>query len=198
MNNSKANSNSENEFNHIITYKDYNTKNQNRTITSQNSENNVLNKKEDKKNLFTNWFKKNFYIKLIVIISSVLIIITVILLAIFLRKKKKENSSSSHFLESSNSNCDTSSNGEDDIIILPSNETIVAKLNYDINEMFIYNEISNSTMKYSFDSDSSLRTLTESVNTIKNYKYLSFVYDISKTPDGIEKYFIFHNFGKIN
>ena len=43
-------------------------------------------------------------------------------------------------------------------------------------------------MKYSFDSDSSLRNLQENIDTIKNYKYLSFIYDISNTTDGVEKY----------
>ena len=48
MNNSNTESNNINcnEFNRIITYKDYNTKNQNQTINSQNTENNVINIKK--------------------------------------------------------------------------------------------------------------------------------------------------------
>ena len=123
-------------------------------------------------------------------------------MVIFLKKDDDSNSnidkfnsnvdsSSSKILDDSSSNNNLpkeEENEEETFIILPSNEKIIAKLNYDINEMFIYNEISKSTMKYSFDSDSSLRNLQENIDTIKNYKYLSFIYDISNTTDGVEKY----------
>ena len=207
MNTSNINSNLEdknkNEFNHIISYKDYNPKNQNQK-TFEATENNVLNIDSNDEKPFINWFKKNF--KIILIICSILVIIAVILLIIFLTKK--ENNSSLDKIKSSSSNHSSNSNNSDDsssnieentheeneeeqYIILPTKEKIVTKLNYYTNEMFIYKEISNSSMKYSFDSDSPLRTLSESVNTIKNYKYLSFVYDISNTSDGIEKYSAF-------
>ena len=207
MNTSNINSNLEdknkNEFNHITTYKDYNSKNQNQK-TFEATENNVLNIDSNDEKPFINWFKKNF--KIILIICSILVIIAVILLIIFLTKK--ENNSSLDKIKSSSSNHSSNSNNSDDsssnieentheeneeeqYIILPTKEKIVTKLNYYTNEMFIYKEISNSSMKYSFDSDSPLRTLSESVNTIKNYKFLSFVYDISNTTDGIEKYSAF-------
>ena len=209
MNSSNTNSNleainkNENEIDHVVTYKDSNSQNQNEK-TLQSSENNILNVSGGDEKPFINWFKKN--LKIILIVCSILITLAVILLIIFLTKK--ENNSSLDKIKSSSSNHSSNSNNSDDsssnieentheeneeeqYIILPTKEKIVTKLNYYTNEMFIYKEISNSTMKYSFDSDSSLRTLSESVNTIKNYKYLSFVYDISNTTDGIEKYSAF-------
>ncbi len=176
--------------------------NSSNTNSNLESINNILNINSDNEKPFIIWLKKNF--KIILIVCSILITLAVILLIIFLTKK--DNDSSLDELKSSSnnhsSNCinsdDSSSNinieeeeKEEEYIKLPTGEEIITKLNYSINEMFIYKEISNSTMKYSFDSDSSLRTLSESVNTIKNYTYLSFVYDISKTIDGIEKYSAF-------
>ena len=217
MNSSKTNSDleainkNENEIDNVVTYKDYNSKNQNEK-TLQCSENNILNINSDNEKPFINWLKKN--LKIIIIVCSILITLTVILLIIFLTKKgddssldKLKSSSNNHSSSSNNHssnsiNSDDSSSNinieeekeeeeEEQYVILPTKEKIVTKLNYYTNEMFIYKEISNSTMKYSFDSDSSLRTLSETVNTIKNYKYLSFVYDISNTTDGIEKYSAF-------
>ena len=212
MNNSKMISNSNSidkndninqnisETNKIIVYK---TKKDKQMMTSQSSESDFINKENNKENALTNWFKKNFKLKLILILCSILIIIiTIILLVIFLKKDDDSNSnidkfnsnvdsSSSKILDDSSSNNNSpkeEENEEESFIILPSNEKIIAKLNYDINEMFIYNEISKSTMKYSFDSDLSLRNLQENIDTIKNYKYLSFIYDISNTTDGVEKY----------
>ena len=44
------------------------------------------------------------------------------------------------------------------------------------------------TMTYIYDSDSTLRDLTKTITTIKKYKYLSFIYDISTINDDINQY----------
>jgi hypothetical protein len=63
MNSSKTNSDleainkNENEIDNVVTYKDYNSKNQNEK-TLQCSENNILNVNSDNEKPFINWLKK--------------------------------------------------------------------------------------------------------------------------------------------
>jgi len=155
MNSSNTNSNlevinkNENEIDNVVIYKDSNSKNQTEK-TLQCSENNILNIKSDNEKPFIICLKKNF--KIILIVCS--IILAVILLIIFLTKKdddssldKIKSSSNNHSSSSINSD-DSSIEEEEQYIILPTKEKIVTKLNYYTNEMFIYKEISNSTMKF--------------------------------------------------
>ena len=173
-------------LNNVYVYPD-NTSNNNQYIPGNNNvhekQNSNTNITQEQNTVTNNEQKYNFCkknkMKIILAIGiSVVVIIVAVVLIIVLTKKDDDSS------EIENS----SQKEEDDFITLGNNEKVIVKLSYNINELSIYNEQSNTTMSYSYDPDSSTRRLTESITTVKNYKFLSFIYDIKNTSDGIEQY----------
>ena len=161
-------------------------------IANKNSQEKPQNTNNKKRFFFWNKNKK----KIIIGVVSIMIIVAVVLIIVFSIPNKKDSNELNNSSQNDNSNINSDDSGqnnnsedkEDDYITLPNNEKVVTKLNYNINELSVYNEQSNTTMTYSYDLDSSLRRLTETITTIKNYKYLSFIYDIKNTSEGIEQY----------
>ena len=171
-------------LNNVYVYSD-NTSNNNLYIPGNNNVHQKQNSnKTQEKNTVTNneqeynFCKKNRMKIILAIGISVVVIIVAVVLIIVLTKGGDDSS------EIDNS----SQKEEDDFITLGNNEKVIVKLSYNINELSIYNEQSNTTMRYSYDPDSSTRRLIESITTVKNYKFLSFIYDIKNTSDGIEQY----------
>ena len=165
--------NNKDKLDQVYIYSERNEINNIPSITNNNSQENDNTKNEQQKD-----FKKNKMKIILAIGISVVVIIVAVVLIIVLTKKDDDSSGIDN----------SSQKEEDDFITLGNNEKVIVKLSYNINELSIYNEQSNTTMSYSYDPDSSTRRLTESITTIKNYKFLSFIYDIKNTSDGIEQY----------
>ena len=148
-------------LNNVYVYPD-NTSNNNQYIPGnnnvhekQNSNTNIIQEQNTVTNNEQkyNFCKKNKMILILAIGISVVVIIVAVVLIIVLTKKDDDSS------EIDNS----SQKEEDDFITLGNNEKVIVKLSYNINELSIYNEQSNTTMSYSYDPDSSTRRLTESI-----------------------------------
>ena len=165
--------NNKDKLDQVYIYSERNQFNNNPCNTNNNSQGNDNTNIEQQKDC-----KKNKMKIILAIGISVAVIIVAVVLIIVLTKGGDDSS------ETDNS----SQKEEDDFITLGNNEKVIVKLSYNINELSIYNEQSNTTMSYSYDPDSSTRRLTESITTVKNYKFLSFIYDIKNTSDGIEQY----------
>jgi hypothetical protein len=127
--------------------------------------------------------------------SIIFIAVAIVLIIVFTKPNKNDSNDKNEPFDNPNINTNDSGQNnnnseekEDDYVTLPNNEKVVTKLSYNVNELAIYNEQSNTTMTYSYDPDSNLRRLTETITTVKNYKFLSFIYDIKNTSDGIEQY----------
>ena len=102
-----------------------------------------LSTKCDESNQNQKCLSKNKKCLIAFIISSVVVVIAIILIVVFVFVKKNDNSNNSHdniINESndSNENLGDNSNSEekdDTYIILPNNEKVIAKLDYNVNEM---------------------------------------------------------------